>query len=89
MSTIDSTVVTIDAAGRVVIPKAVRDDLRLAPGDLLSLDADGERLTLRPVRSMSPMHKERDIWVFSSGRRISSEETNQALGRARRERERS
>src|SRR5215470_8599501 len=53
-----NTNVTLDGAGRIVIPKDLRDQLRLAPGDTLSVESDGERVTLRPVRSESAMRKE-------------------------------
>jgi len=81
-----NTVVTLDSAGRVVIPKTLRDALRLAPGDTLALESDGERVTLRPVRSGSALQKERGIWVFRSGRKLSGEETNRALENSRKER---
>src|SRR5512146_1381782 len=83
-----NTTVAIDSAGRVVIPKTVRDALHLAPGDILSLEADGESVTLRCLRPGSPLKKERGIWVFRSGRRLSGEDTNRALENARNERER-
>jgi AbrB family looped-hinge helix DNA binding protein len=83
-----SATVTIDAAGRVVVPKTVRDALHLAPGDTLSLESDGESLILRPVRPGSPLKKECGIWVFRSGRRVSREETNRALESVRIERDR-
>lgn len=44
-----STTVTLDKAGRVVIPKTLRDDLQLAPGDILALESDGDSVVLRPV----------------------------------------
>ena len=76
-----TTIVTIDNAGRIVVPKALRDELRLSPGDKLSLETDSERLTLGPVRSTSAMRRQNGVWVFRSGRSISAEETSQALGR--------
>lgn len=79
---------TIDAAGRIVIPKTVRDALHLAPGDMLALESDGESVTLRTLRPGSPLQKERGIWVFRSGRSLSGEETNRALDNMRSERER-
>ena len=82
-----NTIVTLDKAGRIVIPKTLRDELRLAPGDTLALESDGERVTLRPVRSASALNKEHGIWVFRSGRRLSTEETNRALENMRQERE--
>lgn len=69
----------LDSGGRVVIPKPLRDALRLRPGDVLSLESDGERMTLRPVRSQSAMQKERGVWVFRSGQPISAAETDDAL----------
>jgi AbrB family looped-hinge helix DNA binding protein len=83
-----NTIVTLDKAGRVVIPKTLRDELRLAPGDTLALESDGERVTLRPVRSASALRKEQGIWVFRSGRKLSAEETDQMLENLRQERDR-
>jgi AbrB family looped-hinge helix DNA binding protein len=83
-----NTIVTLDKAGRVVIPKTLRDELRLAPGDTLALESDGERVTLRPVRSASALRKEQGIWVFRSGRKLSAEETDQLLENLRQERDR-
>jgi AbrB family looped-hinge helix DNA binding protein len=82
-----NTTVTIDNAGRVVIPKTLRDELRLAPGDTLALESDGERVTLRPVRSTSALRKEQGIWVFRSGRKLTAAETDQALENLRAERD--
>jgi AbrB family looped-hinge helix DNA binding protein len=70
-----NTTVTLDKAGRVVIPKPLRDALRLAPGDELVLESEGDRVTLRPVRSASALRKEHGIWVFRSGRKFSAAET--------------
>ena len=33
--------VTLDKAGRIVLPKLVRDELRLSPGDTLDLSVEG------------------------------------------------
>jgi AbrB family looped-hinge helix DNA binding protein len=41
---------TLDKFGRIVIPKPVRDALRLDPGDALELTLAGEVLTVAPVR---------------------------------------
>lgn len=84
-----ATVVTLDGAGRVVIPKPLRDELRLAPGDALSLETDGDRMTLRPVRSASAMRRENGVWVFRSGGSVSAADTDQALDRLRQARDRS
>lgn len=83
-----NTTVTLDKAGRVVIPKSLRDEMRLAPGDSLTLESDGDQVTLRPVRSSSPLRKKRGIWVFHGGRRISAAETDRTLENVRQERDR-
>jgi AbrB family looped-hinge helix DNA binding protein len=83
-----TTTVTLDKAGRVVIPKTLRDELRLAPGDSLTLQSDGDLLLLRPVRSSSPLRKKRGIWVFHGDRKISAAETDRALESVRQERDR-
>lgn len=41
--------VTIDGAGRIVVPKVLRDELRLQGGTLLAIRARGGRLELEPV----------------------------------------
>lgn len=41
---------TIDADGRIVIPKPLRDEFDLAPGDTLEMETTGENITLRPTR---------------------------------------
>jgi AbrB family looped-hinge helix DNA binding protein len=83
-----NTTLTIDKAGRVVIPKTLRDELRLQPGDSLTLESDGDLLMLRPVRSSSPLRKKRGIWVFHGDRKISAAETDRALESVRQERDR-
>jgi AbrB family looped-hinge helix DNA binding protein len=44
---------TIDKAGRVVIPKSLREELHLEPGDALEMESAGEQITLRPIRVTS------------------------------------
>jgi AbrB family looped-hinge helix DNA binding protein len=56
--------ITIDKAGRVVIPKPLRQRLRLGPGDVLELRSEGECITLQPVRPQAPLKKEHGIWVY-------------------------
>ena len=58
------TQITLDRAGRVVIPKPLRKELQLGPGDTLQLESQGECITLRPVRPKATLKKERGMWVY-------------------------
>ena len=80
--------VTLDQAGRVVLPKKLRDELHLSPGDTLDLSVQGEAVTLRPRRSSSPLQKKQGVWVFSTGRSMTSDETAEALRDIRGQRDR-
>jgi AbrB family looped-hinge helix DNA binding protein len=74
-----TTTVTLDRAGRIVLPKLLREELRLEPGDTLELESEGGRLTLSPVRSDSPLRKERGVWVFRTGTKLPSAATDKTL----------
>jgi len=56
--------ISIDKAGRLVLPKAIRDQMRLSPGDDLVLESEDERITLRPVRARPTLKKELGVWVY-------------------------
>jgi AbrB family looped-hinge helix DNA binding protein len=83
-----SSKVTLDRAGRVVIPKTLRDELRLSPGDTLDLTLKGDEVTLRPRRGAMPLQKERGVWVFRTGARLTASETDETLRNIRAERQR-
>jgi AbrB family looped-hinge helix DNA binding protein len=71
--------ITIDKAGRVIIPKPLRDELQLAPGDTLELESMGERITLRPLRPALPAAKEKGVWVFRTGEPLTARVTDAVL----------
>jgi AbrB family looped-hinge helix DNA binding protein len=56
--------ITLDKAGRVVIPKTLRQELHLGPGDALRLESEGDLITLRPLRPEALLKKERGVWVY-------------------------
>ena len=60
--------VSLDKAGRVVLPKAVREEMQLVPGDKFVLENEGERITLRPIRAQPLLRKERGVWVYQGER---------------------
>ncbi len=83
-----NTRVTLDKAGRIVIPKSLRDELRLEPGDSLEIDSEGTQVTLRPVPSTTPLRKERGVWVFRCGSKLSAADTDKLLHDIREKRNR-
>jgi AbrB family looped-hinge helix DNA binding protein len=78
---------TIDKAGRVVIPKPLRDELHLEAGDALEMESTGEHITLRPVRGTGPLAKEHGVWVFRAGTPLPASATDELLQRIREERD--
>ena len=80
---------TVDKAGRIVLPKPVRDELQLSAGDSLELEISEEQIVLRPVRGRVGMRKKQGIWVLDFDEPISAAATNRVVRDTRRERERS
>jgi AbrB family looped-hinge helix DNA binding protein len=82
-----NSTLTVDKAGRVVLPKPVRDEMQLRAGDSLELESSEDRIVLRPRRGGVGLHKKQGIWVFGTGEPISAEATDETLRQMRRERE--
>ncbi len=59
-----TTKLTLDQAGRVLIPKALRQELHLRPGDTLELESESGEITLRPVHPKALLTKEHGVWVY-------------------------
>jgi len=81
------TTLTIDKAGRIVLPKPVREELQLSAGDPLELEISEERVVLRPARRKGRMYKKQGFWVFDSGEPLSAETVNKTIQRVREERD--
>ena len=79
---------TLDKAGRVVIPKKLRDELRMAPGDAFQLESTDEKIVLKPVREEGRMFKKRGMWVFHTGKPLSAEVVDSVVQSIREERDR-
>jgi AbrB family looped-hinge helix DNA binding protein len=61
------TKISIDKAGRVVLPKPLREKMRLEAGDDLLVEAHDDQITLHPVRPQAVLKKEYGIWVYQGG----------------------
>ena len=59
-----TTKVTLDQAGRVLIPKSLQRALHLIPGDIIQLESEGDEIRLRPVRAKALLAKEQRVWVY-------------------------
>jgi AbrB family looped-hinge helix DNA binding protein len=81
-----NTTLTVDKAGRVVLPKRVRDELQLSAGDSLQLESSEDQIVLRPVRGTAGIRKKQGIWVFRMGDPISAESVNKTIRETREER---
>jgi AbrB family looped-hinge helix DNA binding protein len=60
-----STTVTIDGAGRLVLPKPVREHHGLGPGSELELDDTEGDIRLRPVVTRSPLREVHGLLVYT------------------------
>lgn len=85
VDTIMHSKVTMDGAGRVVLPKRVRDRYRLRGGALLELELESDHLRLRPVEQGPALVKENGWWVHR-GEAEAGADLADVVGRHRRER---
>jgi len=79
---------TLDRAGRVVLPKPMREELQLQPGDTLEVESSEDRIVLRPAQGGGPLHKKHGVWVYRSGEPLSAETVNETLRKVREGRDR-
>ena len=68
---------TIDKAGRLVIPKQLRDHLGLQPGEV-EVTADGAALRVEPVATDAVVEESGFLVIPASGERLTDEDV-QAL----------
>ena len=81
-----STKITIDSAGRVVIPKSLRKSLGLQTGDALEIDVTADEITLRSIRKAATLIKEQGTWVHRTEITITNEDVSELLDQIRDER---
>lgn len=59
--------VRIDSAGRIVVPKKVRERLGLRKDSELVLEESSEGITLKPVRQESALVRDKHGWLVFTG----------------------
>ena len=60
---INGMTIKIDKAGRIVLPKPVRERFHLREGSELEIEERSDGLTLRPVERQPSMVRKNGIWV--------------------------
>jgi len=79
--------ITIDQAGRVVIPKAIRDQLHLVSGSELEVDTSGNEIRLRVADLEPSLVQKRGLLIHHGTRKadldltdfLQSERENRSL----------
>jgi AbrB family looped-hinge helix DNA binding protein len=77
---------TVDKAGRVVLPRTVRERMRLEPGESLEIEVFDDHIVLRPTRRLGTMRKELGVWVFDSGEPVGADVVRETIQKIRDER---
>jgi AbrB family looped-hinge helix DNA binding protein len=82
--------VPIDKAGRIVLPKAVRQELAIKPGDVLQVAIQGLAVTLTPNQEKAGLVRQGKALVFSvpSDDHLAAETVENLLQAEREERSR-
>lgn len=80
-----NTIVEIDKAGRIIVPKKLRDELHLVPGTRLKVERSGDRLTLEQDFPDPKLEMIDGLWVLNGGPRPAGVDVN-ALIEEQRER---
>jgi AbrB family looped-hinge helix DNA binding protein len=68
------TKVRIDQAGRLVLPKSLRDRFRLKGGDSLALEVHGDTIELRPTQPLGQLKRVNGVLVFAPPAALANED---------------
>lgn len=82
-----NTTIEIDKAGRIVVPKKVRDRLHLTPGTRLTMSEEGEALIFRQEPSPNGLYKKCGLWVHGGPSTLSINEVRASIEAGREQRE--
>ena len=53
-----------------MLPKAIRETLRIGEGDQLEIQTHGDGVLLSPVRVHPGLQKEQGVWVYGTGKTV-------------------
>ncbi|MGA3195457.1 MAG: AbrB/MazE/SpoVT family DNA-binding domain-containing protein [Terriglobales bacterium] len=82
-----NAILSVDQAGRLVLPKPVREQLQLEPGESLEIESFDDHIVLRPVRGNATSYKRQGILVFRTGP-LKAAVVDETIRKVRKERER-
>ena len=63
-------IITIDGAGRVVVPKQLREQFNLGPGTKLEIEARGDGVMLRKVGTEPALMRKKGILIHHGSARV-------------------
>jgi AbrB family looped-hinge helix DNA binding protein len=75
---------TIDSAGRIVVPKPLRDALGLAPGTAVDISSYGTGLTVLPLGRTARLVEEGGFLVAEGGTTVTDEDVFALIDAGRR-----
>jgi AbrB family looped-hinge helix DNA binding protein len=78
-----NTIVEIDKAGRIVVPKKFRDALHLTPGTRLKIERAGDTLMLEQDLPEPSLEMVDGLWVMTGGPKLTVEEVNAMIDEQR------
>jgi AbrB family looped-hinge helix DNA binding protein len=80
--------VSIDSTGRIVLPKKLREELAIKPGDLFTISVHGTAVTLTPNQERAGFVRKGKALVFSArpDATLTREATDALLSEVRQER---
>jgi AbrB family looped-hinge helix DNA binding protein len=78
-----STTVEIDKAGRIVVPKKLRDALHLTPGTRLKVERNGDTLMLEADFPEPRLEMIDGLWVMTGGPPLTAEHVNAMINEQR------
>jgi AbrB family looped-hinge helix DNA binding protein len=74
---------TIDAAGRIVVPKALRDQVGLIPGQV-DIAVVGSRIVIEPTSEESLVEEDGLLVIPSAGERVTDDDVRDLMESGRR-----